>query len=101
MITEQELKNAESFYLDLKKQKEQQDKFKTNNPKEYLATLLHSNFCRGNHTDVCGWEYENFHGTTRRYWVIKTENLIDDLKKCNITDMETITKLVSIFRGIV
>jgi len=53
-----------------------------------LAIYLHEQFCIGNHTDYCGWHYEddynlstwNSKNSTHNMWLKKSRDLLDFLK---------------------
>jgi len=43
---------------EIKRLEKEQEQLSNMGPEEELAVLLHSKFCRHNHTDGCGWFYE-------------------------------------------
>ena len=65
-------------------------------PEVRLADLIHKITCKGNHTDYCGWEYENNndytkHGTTRNtYYKMAQKILINE-------DIDTVKRIISKF----
>jgi len=51
-----------------------------------LAEFLHDLCCSKNHTDGCGWEWEDskenkWNGTTHQVWLAKAKRLIKFLDK--------------------
>jgi len=68
-ITELKLKKKELYYL---------------TPLQRAAMALHSKFCRANHVDMCGWDYEIgsadcWNQSAHRYWLENAQVLFDKL----------------------
>lgn len=59
------------------------DKFNAMPENQRFATILHDRLCKGNHTDGCGWEYEDWGkdtepiGVTRGMYLEKANNVLE------------------------
>lgn len=53
-----------------------------------VAEFLHSRFCRFNHTDGCGFYYENWEkpGYSRKEWLKKANSLLENFDEYEIKD---------------
>lgn len=62
-------------------------------PAHALAEELHAKLCRHNHTDGCGWFYDNWHKPLADFSARK-QYLEMAQKMLQITDLDTILALV-------
>lgn len=75
---EREIKEKEQVLLDLKAREEA---LEAGEPRT-VAEFLHDTECGFNHTDMCGWGYETWEGTTpagnstKARWLKKAERFI-------------------------
>lgn len=61
--------------------KDQQRRYIAASDEVKLSIILHDAFCHWNHTDGCGWHYENEsfffkHGSTKTGWLIKATQIL-------------------------
>lgn len=64
---------------------------------QILAEMLHSKCCRLDHTDQCGWEYEDdWTGWTHQQWLKKADLVLKTWKTTNITDPDFADKVVNL-----
>ena len=78
---EEEISKKEA---EIAKLKEELRQFNSLTPEKRLAIALHAKFCRWNHVDGCGWEYENEHDPKvwtkdgpRRTYLVKATNFLN------------------------
>ncbi len=62
----------------LKKIEEEKERQKLVEPDKYIAELLHGKLCNHNHTDGCGWFYDDgsWKEYTRKEYLEKANNLL-------------------------
>lgn len=87
---EHELKIAQERYEKAKKHAQ----LLKENPIIEAAEYLHEKLCRWNHTDGCGWHYQNWDqpGPDRTSWLEKAE------KALKLVDFETLKQLIEAVR---
>jgi hypothetical protein len=96
MSKEQISKEIQELEAKLVAAKQKLNNFNRLTTQQKIAIMLHDNTCHSNHTDVCGWCYEvngegnhDFNGGAHRYYLQKTENILEDLKEIhNLTDYD-------------
>lgn len=93
------LKEAEEKVKQLQAEKEA---LKALTPEEELAEALHKKRCTWNHTDGCGWFYEE--GYTKKNYALDTHDTTHKryLAKANLMlsildDKETLLELIEVF----
>ena len=72
-------------------------KIAANSPEKNLADVLHSKFCRWNHTDGCGWFYEQnsdkswkWDGYAHTEYLKKAQVMLAECKLAGITPDQAI-----------
>lgn len=74
-------KEIEELELKLKIVKEEKKNFDLLRPNYRLAELIHGKLCRHNHTDGCGWYYEQWDGlgdkSTRNSYLEKANKILE------------------------
>lgn len=69
--------------------------FKTKPDIMDLATILHENFCKWNHTDMCDWYYyaaNDFSPATKQKYYKAAEKLLENFGKNEIMDILYVLK---------
>lgn len=70
-------------------------------PEKQLASELHRRYCKKNHVEECGWQFEiknhgerdelhDWEGYSHKQWLQKAKNILD------LTDKKTVIKVLDI-----